>query len=198
MYDPKAHGARCDECPLKGKRVIPPEGDAPIVIVGESPGRAEEQQGRPFVGPAGMKLQELLRKAGLPPRNELRLTNALLCRPEIPDEVGKKRFEVKSYLAWLRKQNMQRKKEGHEPMRNPFECCLPRLQGELRKAEKLAREAHKQHPSQFPSGAVVFPVGNMALAQTMTVEKRGVSVLKYRGSVMPVEVLPPEAVHLEE
>jgi hypothetical protein len=187
-YDPKAHGARCDECPLKGSRVVVPEGDSPIVIVGDSPGKAESEQGRPFAGPAGFKLNELLRKAGLPGRDGLHLTNALLCRPEIPDQYGKKRYDVKGYLAWLRKENVRRKKEDHAPpLNNPFDCCAPRLKRELREAEKLAQEAHAENPSQFPTGAIVFPVGNFALAQTMGVEKRGSSVMKYRGSVIRVE-----------
>jgi hypothetical protein len=42
----------------------------------------------------------------------------------------------------------------------------------------------------------VFPVGNFALAQVMG-SRHGVSVLKYRGSVIPVDVLPPEQVEDE-
>ena len=184
-YEPMMHGARCDICPLKGQKIVPPEGDSPIVIVGECPGKLEEQQGRPFVAATGMKLQELLRKAGLPPREELHLTNALLCRPAIPEEYGKKRYDLKGYLAWLRKENVRRKKAKEPLLVNPFDACGPRLRAELQRAELLAREANKAHPSQFPSGAIVFPVGNFALAQVMG-QRHSMSVLKYRGSVMPV------------
>lgn len=185
-YDPRKFGARCDECPLRGKPVVRTEGDAPIVIVGDAPGRAEEQNQRPFTGPAGVKLNELLRKAGLPGRDSLMLTNALLCRPEIPTELGKKRYDVKAYIAWLRKENVRRAKEESPapPMQNPFDCCAPRLKHDLQRAELLAQEAHAENESQFPNGAVVFPVGNFALAQTFGVEKRGLSVAKYRGSVL--------------
>lgn len=184
-YDPRQHGAKCDECPLKGHKVVAPEGDSPIVIVGDCPGKMEETTGRPFVGSTGMKLNELLRRAGLPPRGELHLTNALLCRAEIPEEYGKKRYDLKGYLAWLRKENVRRKREKEPLLSNPFDCCGPRLRGELQRAELLAREAHKAHASQFPSGAVVFPVGNFALAQVMG-SRHSMSVLKYRGSVIPV------------
>lgn len=193
-YDPRSSGARCDACPLAGKRVVPPEGHGPIVIVGENPGKMEEQGGRPFIGPAGVKLNELLRKAGLPPREELRLTNAILCRPEIPDEFGKKRYDTKAFIAWLRKQNVQRKKLGQLPLLNPFECCSHRLKQELQQAEREARAAHRRDKTQFPNGAIVFPVGNFALAVITEIEKRGVSVMKYRGSVIPLDVLPPEPV----
>lgn len=192
MYDPRQHGARCDECPLQGKRVVPPEGRGPVAIVGDSPGKAESEQGRPFTGPAGFKLNELLRRAGLPPRNELLLTNAMLCRPEIPTEEGKKRFDLKGYFAWLRRENGKRRIDGHPPIASPLECCYPRLLKELQDCEAQARALHAQHPSQFPTGAVVFPVGNFALAQTMGVEKRGASVAKYRGSVLKTSVLPDE------
>lgn len=189
-YDPRKHGARCDECPLKGKRVVAPTGvgESAIVVMGDAPGKAETEQGKPFTGPAGFRLQELLRKAGLPLRDDLHLTNALLCRPEIPDEYGKKRYDVKGFLAWLRRENVRRKRDTDSPpLNNPFDCCAPRLKAELREAEKLARELNAENPSQFPTGAVVFPVGNFALAQVMGHERRGTSVAKYRGSVIRVD-----------
>jgi uracil-DNA glycosylase len=183
-YDPRAHGALCDECPLKGKQVVPPEGDSCIVIIGDAPGKADEQAKKIYSGATGMKLNELLRRAGLPPRNQLLLTNAVLCRPEVPDEYGRKRFDLRNFMAWVRKQNVARKKEGHPPMKTPFDCCKPRLKAELKRAEFMAREAHKRDSSQFPNGAVVMPTGNFALAELMGVQKRAMKVLNYRGSVM--------------
>ncbi|HEY1099133.1 MAG TPA: UdgX family uracil-DNA binding protein [Myxococcota bacterium] len=50
--------------------------DARIVIVGEQPGDEEDKVGRPFVGPAGRLLDELLRDAGLD-RAALYLTNTV-------------------------------------------------------------------------------------------------------------------------
>lgn len=51
-----------------GKRLVPGYGplDAPMVVVGEAPGAAEDQQGRPFVGPSGQLLQRLFAAAELP------------------------------------------------------------------------------------------------------------------------------------
>lgn len=183
-YDPMKHGALCGECPLAGRKVVPPEGDSPVVIVGDAPGKMEEQNGRPFSGPTGFKLQELLRRAGLPPKAELLLTNAILCRPEIPDEYGKKRFDVKGYIAWLRKQNRERAKLKQPPVKSPFDCCAPRLRAELQRAEFLAKRMHAADPSVFPNGAVILPTGNFALAELMGFQKRAMKVLNYRGSVL--------------
>jgi DNA polymerase len=46
------------------------------MLVGEQPGDQEDQQGRPFVGPAGQVLNEALEEAGLD-RRRLFLTNAV-------------------------------------------------------------------------------------------------------------------------
>ncbi|MFZ2152040.1 MAG: uracil-DNA glycosylase family protein [Minisyncoccia bacterium] len=185
-YDPRQAGAKCDECPLAGRRVVPPEnaGTSAIVIVADAPGKLEEQTQRGFTGSTGMKLAELLRRAGMPTRSGIHLTHAILCRAEIPDEMGKKRFDVKQFVAWVRKQNVQRKKLKQPLMNNPFDCCKPRLIAELKRAEFLARQIHREDPSQFPNGAVIFPTGNFALAELMGVQKRAMKVLNYRGSVL--------------
>jgi uracil-DNA glycosylase len=80
----------CDGCPLQGEKIIPPEGDptADVVIVGESPGYNEVQQGRPFVGVSGKFLDILLDRAGAE-RGEFWITNSILCRPKtVPQDNG--------------------------------------------------------------------------------------------------------------
>jgi DNA polymerase len=56
--------ALCRRCDLYRTRTkaVPGEGpeDADIVFIGEAPGWHEDQQGRPFVGPAGQYLNKLL------------------------------------------------------------------------------------------------------------------------------------------
>src|SRR6188472_1468742 len=49
---------------------------ARVVLVGEQPGNEEDLRGKPFVGPAGRLLDELLREAGLD-RATLYVTNAV-------------------------------------------------------------------------------------------------------------------------
>ena len=68
----------CTRCPLAVGRVkaVPGEGpaDARVMLIGEAPGYHENQQGRPFIGPAGQFLEELLGVAGLK-RSDVFITN---------------------------------------------------------------------------------------------------------------------------
>ena len=61
--------AVCQKCALyhSRKKAVPGEGPAhsEIMFIGEGPGFHENEQGRPFVGPAGNFLNELLAEAGL-------------------------------------------------------------------------------------------------------------------------------------
>ncbi|MFC1871600.1 uracil-DNA glycosylase family protein [Chloroflexota bacterium] len=87
--------ARCTECELSKYRTkaVPGEGapNAEILFIGEAPGWHEDQQGRPFVGPAGQFLECLLTTIGLR-RNQVYIANLLKCRPPgnrdpLPDEI---------------------------------------------------------------------------------------------------------------
>src|SRR5579885_2884577 len=83
-FDPRALGARCDECPLKGKRPVPPahaDGKLRLIIIGEAPGRVEVNRGAPFLGPSGRLLEKTLKEAGLY-RYEAHTTNAMCCQPD--------------------------------------------------------------------------------------------------------------------
>jgi uracil-DNA glycosylase family protein len=51
-------------------------GKAHILLVGEQPGDAEDREGRPFVGPAGQLLDELLAEVKIP-RAQVFITNAV-------------------------------------------------------------------------------------------------------------------------
>lgn len=74
----------CQKCDLGKARThaVPGEGDprAKVMFIGEAPGFYEDQQARPFVGPAGHLLDELLKLAGLS-RKEVFITNVIKCRP---------------------------------------------------------------------------------------------------------------------
>ncbi len=74
----------CTDCPLsKGRtKAVPGEGpaDAEIMFIGEGPGFHEDQQGRPFVGPAGQFLDQLIMSVGLK-REEVFIANVVKCRP---------------------------------------------------------------------------------------------------------------------
>lgn len=74
----------CTRCPLHEARTfaVPGEGPAhaPILLVGEAPGRKEDEAGRPFVGPAGRVLERALGAARLR-REDVFVTNVVKCRP---------------------------------------------------------------------------------------------------------------------
>jgi uracil-DNA glycosylase family 4 len=74
----------CRLCPLHEGRMNPVVGggnlDSPLVLVGEAPGRKEDEQGKPFVGSAGKLLDSMLEGAGLE-RSKLFITNIVKCRP---------------------------------------------------------------------------------------------------------------------
>ncbi len=74
----------CTKCRLcDGRRnAVPGEGpgDARLVVVGEGPGRVEDETGRPFVGPAGELLTKILAAIELP-RERVFICNVVKCRP---------------------------------------------------------------------------------------------------------------------
>ena len=49
-----------------------------IMIVGQSPSYVEDREGKPFVGPSGVKLNEILNEIGFD-RNDFYITNAIKC-----------------------------------------------------------------------------------------------------------------------
>jgi len=97
--------ALCQQCEIAKFRtnVVPGEGaeDAEILFIGEAPGWHEDQQGRPFVGPAGQYLDELLASINLR-RQQVYIANVIKCRPignrdPLPGEI----FNCRN---WLEKQ----------------------------------------------------------------------------------------------
>ncbi|MFA5057007.1 MAG: uracil-DNA glycosylase [Opitutaceae bacterium] len=68
-----------------GKQVVFGVGslDAKVMFVGEAPGAEEEQQGEPFVGPAGQLLTKMIKAMGLE-RSDVYIGNIMNWRPELP------------------------------------------------------------------------------------------------------------------
>ena len=86
----------CTDCPLSTNRsnAVPGEGPAhaQIMFIGEGPGYQEDRQGRPFVGPAGRFLEELLASSGYR-REDVFIANMVKCRPPnnrdpLPSEIS--------------------------------------------------------------------------------------------------------------
>ncbi len=95
----------CTACGLASSRtrVVPgvrPPG-ARVLLVGEAPGREEDEGGLPFVGRSGRLLDELLAGAGLD-RAALAVVNTVKCRP--PANRTPRRSEAVTCRAWLDRQ----------------------------------------------------------------------------------------------
>lgn len=75
--------------------------DAKIVLVGEAPGRKEDESGLPFVGSAGKLLDKLLMAAGLS-RDEIFIGNIIKCRP--PKNRRPKKSEVAQCEGYMMEQ----------------------------------------------------------------------------------------------
>jgi len=79
--------------------------EAQVVFIGEAPGYEEEKQGVPFVGPAGKKLDEILKAMGLT-RGEVYLTSIVKNRPAMDRQATNNRkpgaAEIAAWLPFLK------------------------------------------------------------------------------------------------
>lgn len=95
----------CEKCGLCAGRtnVVPGEGDphADLMFVGEGPGREEDLQGRPFVGPSGELLTKMIHSIGME-RSNCYIANVVKCRP--PGNRSPSPDEAAACLAFLRAQ----------------------------------------------------------------------------------------------
>ena len=97
--------SRCRKCPLHQSRqkTVFGAGDknARLMVIGEAPGEDEDRQGLPFVGRAGLLLNQMLLAAGLS-RESVYIANMLKCRP--PGNRNPEVEEVKACHDYLQQQ----------------------------------------------------------------------------------------------
>lgn len=93
----RAAMAAFEHCELKkgARNLVFADGvpGAPVMIIGEAPGRDEDREGRPFVGRAGHLLDRMLAAVGLSRAENVYITNVLPWRPPQnrdprPDEIA--------------------------------------------------------------------------------------------------------------
>lgn len=84
-------------------RMVPGSGDpaASVMLIGEAPGKNEDEQGIPFVGAAGKFLDELLGSIGLT-RSDVFVANVLKARP--PGNRDPLPEEAAHHWPWLEEQ----------------------------------------------------------------------------------------------
>jgi uracil-DNA glycosylase family 4 len=96
----------CNACPLSMGRTnaVPGEGplDPLVMIIGEGPGYNEDQEGRPFVGPAGQYLDKWLDAIGLVRGSNVWIGNVVKCRP--PENRDPRPEESDACIPYLREQ----------------------------------------------------------------------------------------------
>ncbi|MCK5585755.1 uracil-DNA glycosylase [Candidatus Bipolaricaulota bacterium] len=95
----------CTRCPLAETRnnVVFGEGNpaAEVMFIGEGPGEVEDQTGRPFVGLAGQKLDEVLSSVNIE-REDVYIGNVVKCRP--PGNRVPSRSEMEMCFPYLESQ----------------------------------------------------------------------------------------------
>jgi len=104
-----AEAAGCQRCPLHGPATQTVFGEGPagaaIMFIGEQPGDQEDIIGRPFVGPAGVLLDQALEEAGID-RRQVYVANAVKHFKFIPRGVRRIHqtpdpSEVETCRIWL-------------------------------------------------------------------------------------------------
>ena len=97
--------ATCTKCGLCSGRTktVPGEGlaTARLVVVGEGPGKTEDETGRPFVGRAGELLTKILAAINLP-REQVFICNIVKCRP--PENRQPQFDEIAACMPFLYRQ----------------------------------------------------------------------------------------------
>lgn len=95
----------CTDCSLAGSRTTVVFGDgrddADVMIVGEGPGKQEDEQGIPFVGRSGQLLESLLAEIALD-RKDVYIANVVKCRP--PNNRDPRGDEIDACKGYLRRQ----------------------------------------------------------------------------------------------
>lgn len=101
----REHIGDCHRCSLGEARTRLVFGvgrpDAEVMLIGEAPGRNEDLKGEPFVGAAGVLLDELLGSIGLG-RDDVYIANILKCRP--PGNRDPRPDEIETCTPFLREQ----------------------------------------------------------------------------------------------
>jgi uracil-DNA glycosylase family 4 len=139
-YDPRACGARCDECPLgpNGKfsagpwQPVAPEihEGAKVIAVAELPGIEDANYGRPLSGRSGQEWNLALLAVGRK-RTDVDLTHVVAC------SAGSDKNAWEKLTKALDKENRRRLAQAQPLIPDPISCCRPRLLAETKGYENI-------------------------------------------------------------
>lgn len=142
-YDPRDHGAKCDECPLgPGPSGVLRKDDwqpvgpelhhgATVLAVSDSPGPDEVIHGRPLVGRGGSEWSHALSSCGKQ-RTDIDLDNVMCCKPSGQSSGAWRKLERQ-----LDSMNKERAAVGEPRIPHPSECCAPRLKASVERYESV-------------------------------------------------------------
>lgn len=99
--------AVCQACALHAERHLPVFGSGAtqkpgLMVIGEAPGRQDDQAGQPFQGEAGRLLQAMLKAIAIDGEQSVFYTNVLKCRP--PANRAPQAAELASCLPYVQRQ----------------------------------------------------------------------------------------------
>jgi len=156
--------AQCTRCGLCEGRKNPVLGegdlDSPVILMGEAPGRKEDELGRPFVGSAGKNLDKLLDFIRLE-RGDVYITNIVKCRP--PGNRRPRAAEIRACAPHLDEQLGVVEPLVLAPMGNSATGYIMRKFG--LKRGRIGEVHGKPFPSRAPWGRIViFPLYHPAAA----------------------------------
>ena len=104
LDDLRSEIKKIENCELKknASKIVFNDGNniSKIMIVGEGPGQKEDQEGKPFVGDAGMLLNKMLKSINIERKN-VYITNVVNYRP--PNNRKPEPVEITKYANFLRK-----------------------------------------------------------------------------------------------
>ncbi len=94
---------RCDLAATRSRVVIGSGPSDPILmVIGEAPGRSEDEGGEPFIGPSGQLLFRLIQEELSVSRSRCFVTNVVKCRP--PSNRTPTPSEIATCRPWLDEQ----------------------------------------------------------------------------------------------
>lgn len=135
--------------------------DAQVVLVGEAPGKKEDQTGLPFVGASGRFLNELLALIGLK-RQDIYITNIVKFRP--PNNRDPLASEKAAFLPYLLRQiDIIKPKLIVTLGRHSMDCFLPGLKISQVHGQASRKDGRLYLPLYHPAAALY----NGSMRQTL-------------------------------
>ena len=140
LQDIRSELGNCQRCRLANDRthIVFGSGSfkARLIFVGEGPGFEEDQQGEPFVGPAGQLLSKIIAAINLN-RKQVYICNVVKCRP--PNNRNPQSDEISTCLPFLERQI--------DAIRPDFVCALGTIAAQtlLNTAEPISKLRGRFH-----------------------------------------------------